>query len=248
MSVTSRAAKKLNSIHCHRSYHSNRRRSLSEPRHADAPAWPTNPCPSPFEVLGVADGEKNYKASFSKLVKLYHPDLQHHRHSSGLSESTLLQRYHLVVAANELLSDPKRRAAYEAYRSGWIFPYCSPEQTKEAQQQEGVHYSDPYTAAGKQQPIYTSNATFIMLLLAAVLAVSVTHQERIRSHRLVHNSKELAAHRAILWRLIDTAQKNGGRAKEELICDFLVRREIQKNPGDEKWDFLRDLENNTCRH
>lgn len=54
-------------------------------------------------------------------MKLYHPDLQSddRDHFKKVSEEVRLQRYRLIVAAHEILSDPVKRAAYDRDGTGW---------------------------------------------------------------------------------------------------------------------------------
>jgi curved DNA-binding protein CbpA/Tfp pilus assembly protein PilF len=61
-----------------------------------------------YEVLGVrrdADPE-TVKRAFRKAVKAHHPD------SSG-GETAASERFHDIIAANEILGDPERRAIYD---------------------------------------------------------------------------------------------------------------------------------------
>lgn len=92
--------------------------------------WPETPRPTPYEVLGVSKGTVYDKRRFYHLVKLYHPDTHDHHHtgSSSFSSSshvknlphaTRLERYRMIVAANELLSSSSKRRMYDAYGLGW---------------------------------------------------------------------------------------------------------------------------------
>jgi tetratricopeptide (TPR) repeat protein len=63
-----------------------------------------------YDFLGVDPGAdaQTLKRAFRKTVKEYHPDL--HREDPAAS-----QRTKVIIAAHELLSDPKQRAAYDEY-------------------------------------------------------------------------------------------------------------------------------------
>jgi len=98
-------------------------RSYSINEHETLP-WPevtsANAIPTPYQIFNQRKGSPYSKRRFYELVKLYHPD----RHNiDGVSDSiayaTKLERYRLVVAANELLSDPVKREAYDCYGAGW---------------------------------------------------------------------------------------------------------------------------------
>jgi curved DNA-binding protein CbpA len=58
------------------------------------------------------------KSRFYELVKIYHPD------RSVTSETALpyaikMERYRLIVAANNILCDPTKRTAYDRFGAGW---------------------------------------------------------------------------------------------------------------------------------
>lgn len=83
--------------------------------------WPTTPSFTPYELFKL-DREAPYtKTRFYDLVKIYHPDRPCNDHPlcRNLSPEVRLQRYRLVVAANEILSDPNKRAAYDLHGIGW---------------------------------------------------------------------------------------------------------------------------------
>lgn len=86
--------------------------------------WPevtsANTIPTPYQIFNQKKGSPYSKRRFYELVKMYHPD----RHdidvaNDGLSYATKLERYRLVVAANDILSDPVKRGAYDLYGAGW---------------------------------------------------------------------------------------------------------------------------------
>ncbi|KAG5947731.1 hypothetical protein E4U59_007610 [Claviceps monticola] len=89
------------------------------------PPWPRTAHPTPYEILGIQHGAPYTKRRFYQLVKLYHPDT-HDAPGSGqsattqkLSNDTRLERYRLIVAANDLLSDPDKRRLYDNHGIGW---------------------------------------------------------------------------------------------------------------------------------
>ncbi|KAE8557236.1 J domain-containing protein 1 [Talaromyces marneffei ATCC 18224] len=61
------------------------------------------------------------KRRYYELVKIYHPDLQNEdrRNPEKVSDKVRLQRYRLIVAAHEILSNPEKRAAYDRDGTGW---------------------------------------------------------------------------------------------------------------------------------
>ncbi|KAI1407956.1 hypothetical protein F5Y13DRAFT_173523 [Hypoxylon sp. FL1857] len=82
-------------------------------------AWPSSPHPTPYEIFDQNKSAPYSKTKFYELVKIYHPDRHRHVHGHSLSHTARLERYRLVVAANQILSDPTKRRAYDLYGAGW---------------------------------------------------------------------------------------------------------------------------------
>ncbi|KAJ6001098.1 hypothetical protein N7481_001507 [Penicillium waksmanii] len=78
---------------------------------------------TPYEVLNLDHAAPYSKNLYYDLVKIYHPARPciEHRLCRGLSPEVRLKRYHIVVAAHELLSDPNKRAAYDQFGAGWKY-------------------------------------------------------------------------------------------------------------------------------
>ena len=81
--------------------------------------WPSSVNPTPYEILAHSKDARYNKALFYQLVKIYHPDRNHTAAGSSMPHSVRLERYRLVVAANEILSDDVKRRAYDLYGAGW---------------------------------------------------------------------------------------------------------------------------------
>jgi hypothetical protein len=58
------------------------------------------------------------KSRFYQLVKIYHPD-RSNSYDDNLSHTVKMERYRLIVAANDILSDPTKRSAYDRLGAGW---------------------------------------------------------------------------------------------------------------------------------
>ena len=79
--------------------------------------------PTPYQIFQQSKTAPYSKCRFYELVKLYHPD----RHVSESLSSEIydvplnvkIERYRLIVAANGILSDPEKRAAYDKHGLGW---------------------------------------------------------------------------------------------------------------------------------
>jgi curved DNA-binding protein CbpA len=110
----------------------NSKRSYAEvhrgPDFRDNMNWPTKSTsttsltPTPYEIFNLDRGAAYSKHKFYKLVKIYHPD----RHTAPenascreISQVERLERYRLVILANEILSDPIKRQNYDKHGEGW---------------------------------------------------------------------------------------------------------------------------------
>lgn len=89
--------------------------------------WPklssSTAIPTPYQIFQLSKDAPYSKRRFYELVKLYHPDRYTHEHCSSGTHPRLydvrVERYRLVVAANNILSDPTKRMAYDKYGTGW---------------------------------------------------------------------------------------------------------------------------------
>lgn len=84
-------------------------------------SWPKSSTFTPYEVLNLHRNAPYSKARYYDLVKIYHPDrpCDEHPLCRNITPEVRLQRYHIVVTAHEILSDPTRRAAYDQTGAGW---------------------------------------------------------------------------------------------------------------------------------
>ncbi|KAI1933668.1 J domain-containing protein 1 [Ophidiomyces ophidiicola] len=84
-------------------------------------SWPTSSTFSPYELLKLDRNSPYSKRRFYELVKIYHPDRSCDGHPlcKDIPDSVRMNRYRILVAAHELLSDPRKREAYDKYGDGW---------------------------------------------------------------------------------------------------------------------------------
>lgn len=175
--------------------------------------------PTPYQIFDQKKGSPYSKQKFYDLVKLYHPDRHNIKGmSNDLSHATKLERYRLVIAANEILSDPVKRRAYDSYGAGWNgcsgvkYPYGPPEsadgwgtycwgggsrgpsQNATWEDWERWYQRDEKS---KQQPTYVSNSTFVCLIIIFAALGGIGQATRAEKQSTSVLEKREALHREI---------------------------------------------------
>lgn len=249
-----------------KSYHHPRERAASQRQYATtrdqgSPSaasnelpWPemstSSATPTPYQIFQLHKTEPYSKRRFYDLVKLYHPDRHGHccdiPNIDCLSRDVKMKRYRLVVAANDILSDPTRRRAYDLSGSGWSghpdlggTAYNSDQATRP--RWSGFHDNDSPAANATwedwekwyqrhsrdaQTPVYTSNGGFITLVAFVVVFSAFSQASRVDEHQqffadrveLVHND----CSKNIQQRKTDTRELSG---TEQAILRFMRSRE-----------------------
>ena len=80
-------------------------------------SWPSTQSFTPYDVFNLPRNAPYSKNRYYDLAKIYHPD----RPSKEIPLEVRLQRYKIVAAAHEILSDPSKRAAYDLSGAGWHY-------------------------------------------------------------------------------------------------------------------------------
>lgn len=207
------------------------------------PAWPTTPHPTPYQIFNQARGAPYSKKTFYSLVKLYHPDRHlFSSHPGTLSQSTKLERYRLVVAANTILSDPSKRRAYDSFGAGWndvgVNPSCremdrawrrapgSPVGNATWEDWERWYESqDPNGRKQRQDPLYMSNGLFVAVLAVFVVAGSWGQATRAGNHSVHLIEMRESSSQGIsedMWR---RRQEKAVLSREDRVESFLRQRE-----------------------
>lgn len=221
-------------------------------KHENIP-WPevtsANAIPTPYQIFNQAKGSPYSKKRFYELVKIYHPD-RHGQDSSiqcDIPPATKLERYRLVIAANNLLSDPVKRGAYDTYGAGWHgIPGAS---NPGDMTPNGTWSSTPYGRGwdssngpannatwedwerwynkdAKQEPIYLSNGAFftVIVFLAGVGYLGQTARLDNFSMSLTHQVDKLhnEMSRDLMMRRKQASMYGD---KDERIQEFLKARD-----------------------
>lgn len=228
--------------------------------------WPKTPRPTPYEVLGVSKSAVYDKRRFYHLVKLYHPDTHdhhyhHHHHAAASASSSLasssssssstssahikklphatrLERYRMIVAANELLSNSSKRRMYDDFGLGWSHGERAAtlrDIDKNWRHQEGTAANNATwedwerwreAQEGKtSEPVYMSHGTFasILVLLCLVGAMAQTNRADSSGAQYVGWAADHSAE--IGGRLRRNGNAVAGLSKDERVDYFLRERE-----------------------
>lgn len=216
--------------------------SLSdEAANAHLPPWPTTPHPTPYEILHLGRSDAYSKRRFYQLAKLYHPDTSfddsHRPALGGLSRAARLERYRLVVAAHDLLSDPHRRRLYDCHGLGW------PRGPLERRHKDDDWHRHPGSPARnatwedwerwreardgrRPEPVYMSNGIFATLVVAACLAATAAQLHRAESSAARTVDAAHRQHQTIGQEMARNSFIAVGRTRDQRLDNFLREREL----------------------
>ncbi|TEA14512.1 J domain-containing protein 1 [Colletotrichum sidae] len=208
-------------------------------------AWPTCKNPTPYDIFAIPKSAPYTKARFAQLVKLYHPDTHAASPLDALPAQARLERYRLVVLANDILSCPDKRRAYDSWGAGWHPADIGKEDNRDIhdmyREADRAWRRTPGNAGmnatwedweqwhnrgnEKQQPLFMSNASFAALVLAALAVGTV-----VQTTRMDNNSAIIVEQRQIQEANISEALRRqgaavAGKGREERIERFLRERE-----------------------
>ncbi|KAL6893213.1 hypothetical protein HDV57DRAFT_484151 [Trichoderma longibrachiatum] len=223
--------------------------------------WPKSPRPTPYEVLGISNKAAAYdKRRFYHLVKLYHPDTHdhhhhhnHHNHNppssspaaaaasvKSLPPATRLERYRMIVAANELLSNPPKRRMYDTHGVGWShgdhpaplrdidrsWRHQPGSAANNATWEDWERWREAQQGGGKSgEPVYMSHGAFasIVVLMCLVGAMAQTNRAEASGAQYVGWADQHSAD--IGGRLRRNGSAVAGLSKDERVDYFLRERE-----------------------
>lgn len=213
------------------------------PKDHPASYWPASKNPTPYEIFGQNKKDPYNKKRFLELVKLYHPDRHPHTGLHEIPHPTKLERYRLVVAANDILSNPQKRRMYDLYDLGWSnHPDLPPEDVRSNhnawhrrpgnasmnatwEDWERWRHEQEYGGTGQQQkPIFVSNGAFVAIVSLFVVIGSWQHATQgVQSGVALldaHEQKNAAINKEMRQRYGETA----GLGREARVDNFLKQR------------------------
>ncbi|KAF7555127.1 hypothetical protein G7046_g6621 [Stylonectria norvegica] len=210
--------------------------------HNDNLGWPKSKYPSPYEIFGLRKDTPYTKKRFYELVKLYHPDK--HIHSAtvdNLPHATRLERYRLIVAANDLLSDPSKRTLYDNHGVGWTGGKSQTlnETIREAdrswrhQPGNAAHnatwedWERWYNARdGKpREPLYMSNGLFASLVVMMCMVGALTQISRASESGAEYMESKAQTNHQIAKHMARNNMAGAGLSKDQRVDTFLKDRE-----------------------
>ncbi|KAJ9145403.1 J domain-containing protein 1 [Pleurostoma richardsiae] len=201
--------------------------------------WPSKKEPTPYEIFGQKRGAPYSKARFYQLVKIYHPDRYHHLHHHGLPHATKLHRYHLIVAANDILCHPEKRRAYDLYGAGWGGQPDMLNNSREADRSWRERPGSPAQNATwedwekwyrqrdgeKQEPLYMSNGGFVAVVVFFILVGSWGQATRAGTNSLSLLEMRQQKHAAVSKEMHRRQAESAQLSREGRIESFLRQRE-----------------------
>jgi hypothetical protein len=142
---------------------------------------------NPYEVLRVASSatDAEIKKAYRELVKRYHPDK-----TGGASDDAISE----INAAYEILSDPRRRHAYDNRFSYLFVDAIVEEDPREVYRREFIRKKQEEAAArrARQEPIFRRmfRINLVLTILTSLVVIdpflpSLHHDDTIRNQSLV---------------------------------------------------------------
>lgn len=214
----------------------------------DHPAlhWPASKNPTPYEILGQSKNDPYNKKRFHELVKLYHPDRQPHTGLPDTSHPTKLERYRLVVAANDILSNPQKRRMYDLYDLGWSNHPDLPDLRNDdvpsnhsawrrrpgnasmnATWEDWEQWRNEQDSGGtgqQQKPIFVSNGAFVAIVSFFIIMGSWQHATQgVKSGVALVDDQE-HKHAAIKMEMQQRYGETAGLGREARVDNFLRQR------------------------
>ena len=231
-------------------------------RNPDIP-WPklrsATTIPSPYQIFHQKKNAPYSKQRFYELVKLYHPDRYCHgkddlEHNS-LSHTEKIERYRLVVAANDILSHPGKRKAYDECGAGWngrpdagtrrhewssdanghwsgFHDNSSPARNATWEDWEKWYQRNDKGEKVPQEPVYFSNEGFLSLIAIIACLGGIGQATRISDQKRSYLKQMETIHsdcRQDARRRMEEAQGYGN--KDRRVQSFLTMREQSGIPA-----------------
>ena len=244
----------LRSHASHRSYAQHHASPSPHNHDLDDPTWPhasPHVVPTPYEIFRQKKGTPYSKTRFYELVKIYHPDRAHHHPAHPRSHAIRLERYRLVIAANEILSDPAKRRAYDRWGAGWAGQPIMPQErnardpARDAGRDHPDRFYDDWTATANhatwedwerwyrrragdqpQSPRYVSNERFVGIVVIFVIVGATLELSRATSLGVAYKEQVDQRHALASQHLAKRKQAQADLGGQDArVQDFLRTRD-----------------------
>lgn len=177
---------------------------------------------------------------FYELVKIYHPDHERHASLDGIPHTAKLERYRLIVAANNILSDPARRRLYDLYGAGWAGQSDMQNSYRTADRTWRKEPGNPsmngtwedwekwHNARDgkKQEPVFMSNGGFVGVVILVMVVGGLAQATRAGSRSAALVDKRDETDSAISKNLRQRHVQSMGLTRRDRVQSFLKQREI----------------------
>ena len=219
--------------------------------------WPrlpsSNAIPTPYQILCVKRGDPYTKRRFYELAKIYHPDRSIHEDNDigmkSLSGAVKIERYRMVVAAHEILSDPIKRRAYDHSGAGWnghpeVGGLRSHWGQNHGSRWSGFDTNDSLFRnatwedwekwyqrdKAKQEPVYVSNGGFLIIVITAVFLGAFGQSIRLDEYSDVFKKQVEMIHEDASKGLQKRkTESTAFGSRNERLQDFLRSRDTHAN-------------------
>ena len=216
---------------------------------SEPPRWPTSAHPTPYEIFGLARDAPYCKARYFQLAKLYHPDTQRHAAGDSIPNSTKLERYRLVVVANEILSDPQKRRMYDLWGQGWdngvdlhthyraadrAWRKAPGNASMNATWEDWERWRQRRDGTGgeKQEEVFTSNLKFMAVVSAFLIVGTWSQMTRAGTNSFSMAEMRAQQDAAISKELRDRRRQIMDLNRQGRVDNFLRQREFEHWPHD----------------
>ncbi|KAJ4321879.1 J domain-containing protein 1 [Neodidymelliopsis sp. IMI 364377] len=228
---------------------------------ADLLRWPEairpHTTPTPYQILNCKKGDAYKKNRYYALVKLYHPDRCHPGSAVvHIPLQTRLERYRMLVAAHDILSDAERRKAYDAWGAGWAGHHRTPTQhnpyewefdrkrwnsdpRQNATWEDWERwYGENHEGSGqRERVVQMSNFTFMSLIFAFVAIGGVMQGTRFSGFHSSVVERRDKVHREASMEYQRSRHATMSGDRDERIRTFLEHREANL-AGEESYHRL----------
>lgn len=222
--------------------HSDASRNLSGDPSASS-QWPSCANPTPYQIFDLKINAPYSKARFYELVKIYHPDRHRQTPGDALTDGVRLERYRLIIVANEILSDPTKRRAYDLYGAGWgsirsmdnsAYRHAdkswrnepgNPSMNATWEDWERWYAERSGGPKEKQQTVFMSNELFVIILCVFVIIGSMGQARRASTATMNIMEVRDKRHQAISNEMGRRRQEQGALSRHERVESFLRQRD-----------------------